>query len=86
MRLQPLVTADQINPNRLILALVAAVSLTIGIKPTSHFNLPGVLVGNPLPRTVNLSLWTVAYELECYLVLIGLVDGVRHCHGWSAGG
>ena len=35
-----------------------------------HFKLPGVFAGNPHPDVVNLSLWTVPYELECYLALI----------------
>lgn len=37
-----------------------------------HFELPGLFADNPEPRTVNISLWTVPYELQCYLVLIGL--------------
>ena len=36
-----------------------------------HFKLPGVFTGNPEPKYVNLSLWTIPYELECYLALIG---------------
>ncbi len=36
-----------------------------------HFKLPGVFATNPTPDIVNLSLWTVPYELECYLALIG---------------
>ena len=31
-----------------------------------QFDLPGVFTGNPMPR-VNTSLWTVPFELECYL-------------------
>lgn len=34
-----------------------------------HFSLPGVFLDNPLPNTVNGQLWTVPYELKCYLVL-----------------
>jgi peptidoglycan/LPS O-acetylase OafA/YrhL len=34
-----------------------------------HFELPGVFSANPLPRLVNLQLWTVPFELECYIVL-----------------
>ncbi|MEC7795110.1 MAG: acyltransferase [Pseudomonadota bacterium] len=33
--------------------------------------LPGVFAENP-SRWVNISLWTVPYELECYIVLLGL--------------
>lgn len=43
-----------------------------------HFVLPGVFTDNPYPRTVNAQLWTVPYELGCYitisaLALIGVV-------------
>lgn len=34
--------------------------------------LPGVFLNNPFPGIVNVSLWTVPYELECYLALIAL--------------
>jgi peptidoglycan/LPS O-acetylase OafA/YrhL len=34
-----------------------------------HFHLPGVFVHNPYPGVVNGSLWTVPFELECYLLL-----------------
>ena len=36
-----------------------------------HFKLPGVFASNPEPKYVNLSLWTIPYELECYVALIG---------------
>lgn len=35
-----------------------------------QFNFPDVFENNPLPRVVNLSLWTISYELECYLAII----------------
>ena len=35
-----------------------------------HFTLPGVFENNPLPRFVNFQLWTIPFELECYLALI----------------
>jgi peptidoglycan/LPS O-acetylase OafA/YrhL len=34
-----------------------------------QFDLPGVFLDNPLPNKVNLVLWTVPYELECYLAI-----------------
>jgi peptidoglycan/LPS O-acetylase OafA/YrhL len=37
-----------------------------------HFELPGVFLDLPLPRVVNLQLWTVPHELECYAAIIVL--------------
>jgi peptidoglycan/LPS O-acetylase OafA/YrhL len=34
-----------------------------------HYRLPGVFANNPFPEIVNLQLWTVPYELGCYLSL-----------------
>ncbi|MGA2793508.1 MAG: acyltransferase [Roseiarcus sp.] len=38
-----------------------------------HYLLPGVFLDNPMQGIVNISLWTVPYELECYIVLPILV-------------
>lgn len=38
-----------------------------------HYELPGVFENNPLPNIVNGQLWTVPYELLCYVALAGLV-------------
>lgn len=37
-----------------------------------HFTLPGVFTNLPLKDFVNAQLWTVPYELECYLLIGGL--------------
>lgn len=37
-----------------------------------HFKLPGLFLENPCPDIVNLSLWTVPWELECYMALVVL--------------
>ena len=37
-----------------------------------HFPLPGVFEGNPLPRVVNGSLWTIPWELVAYAGLAAL--------------
>jgi peptidoglycan/LPS O-acetylase OafA/YrhL len=34
-----------------------------------HFQLPGVFLHSPLPDMVNGQLWTVPYELWCYIIL-----------------
>jgi peptidoglycan/LPS O-acetylase OafA/YrhL len=38
-----------------------------------HFALPGVFENNPDSNRVNAQLWTVPYELLCYVTLAGLV-------------
>ena len=35
-----------------------------------QYRLPGVFIDNPWSSTVNASLWTVPYELECYIALV----------------
>lgn len=42
-----------------------------------HYELPGVFVDNPNPGQVNRQLWTVPYELACYLSLavISVIGG-----------
>jgi len=47
-----------------------------------HYQLPGVFESNPAHGIVNISLWTVPFELECYLALMaisicGLVPRLR---------
>ena len=39
---------------------------TIGLI---NFQLPGVFLNNILPNEVNTTLWTVTYELDCYILL-----------------
>jgi peptidoglycan/LPS O-acetylase OafA/YrhL len=34
-----------------------------------HFSLPGVFANNPIPSMVNMQLWTIPYELYCYIAL-----------------
>lgn len=36
-----------------------------------HYFLPGVFASNPYPDVVNGQLWTIPYELECYMALAG---------------
>ena len=47
-----------------------------------HFTLPGVFAGNPLPFVVNGQLWTVPYELLCYILLsfLAVLGVVRRRH------
>ncbi|PZM17249.1 acyltransferase family protein [Rhizobium tubonense] len=42
-----------------------------------HFILPGVFESNPFPATVNGSLWTIPFELGCYVLMsFMIVSGV----------
>jgi len=34
-----------------------------------HYQLPGLFADNPFPTVVNMQLWTVPFELECYSLL-----------------
>jgi peptidoglycan/LPS O-acetylase OafA/YrhL len=48
-----------------------------------HFHLPGVFLDNPIPNSVNLQLWTVPYELQCYIALAVLaILGVLTRPAW----
>ena len=43
-----------------------------------QFELPGLFLDNPSPNTVNGQLWTVPFELECYIALAALAFvGIR---------
>lgn len=37
-----------------------------------HYVLPGLFLDNPVPSTVNAQLWTIPFELQCYLAIGGL--------------
>lgn len=45
-----------------------------------HYELPGVFENNPKPMTVNGQLWTVPFELYCYIALAGLAAFGLHRH------
>ena len=42
----------------------------LNIAGNIHYHLPGVFLSNPTSGIVNRSLWTIPYELECYLALV----------------
>ena len=37
------------------------------------YYLPGVFINNPFPYSVNGSLWTLAWELNMYVILVGIL-------------
>jgi peptidoglycan/LPS O-acetylase OafA/YrhL len=47
-----------------------------------HYVLPGVFESNPFPATVNGSLWTVPFEIGCYIIMSVLIlSGVLNRKG-----
>ncbi|WP_245452688.1 acyltransferase [Bradyrhizobium sp. C9] len=44
-------------------------SYFLNIVGDIHYELPGVFLRNPMPDVVNAQLWTVPYELWCYVIL-----------------
>jgi peptidoglycan/LPS O-acetylase OafA/YrhL len=56
----------------------------LNITGDIHYLLPGLFQNNPFPNTVNLQLWTVPFELGCYITLSLLaVIGIKKFH-WIA--
>ena len=43
-----------------------------------YYNLPGVFANNFYKNAVNGSLWTLAYEMSCYVILLGVFLIVRN--------
>lgn len=55
-------------------------SYFLNIVGEIHVLLPGVFNNNPYTNFTNAQLWTIPYELLCYIVLgvVAIVGGVRH--------
>ena len=50
-----------------------------------HYTLPGVFLDNPLHGIVNGSLWTVPYEIACYVVMSTMIAlGIVRSSRWTA--
>ncbi|GAA4020076.1 acyltransferase [Sphingomonas swuensis] len=45
----------------------------LNVTGNIHYDLPGVFKNNPVPGVVNGQLWTIPYELECYIA-IGIIS------------
>ena len=49
-----------------------------------HYQLPGVFLDNPLGGVVNGSLWTVPYEILCYVLMSVMIGvGIVRNPGWT---
>jgi len=46
--------------------------ITNNLLYRDYYNLPGIFVNNFRPFTVNGSLWSLSYEVACYMALLGL--------------
>ncbi|SHN38015.1 Acyltransferase family protein [Duganella sacchari] len=44
-------------------------SYFLNIAGIIHYTLPGVFETNPFPKVINGQLWTIPWELECYVAL-----------------
>lgn len=47
-----------------------------------HYLLPGLFVSNPISATVNAQLWTIPFELQCYLAIGGLATAAVLRRRW----
>lgn len=43
-----------------------------------YYNLPGVFMNNSYPKAINGSLWTLAYEMSCYVILLATFLVIRN--------
>lgn len=81
MRLAPALVVEVIIAACLLGPILTQYSLTeyftdlkffryfLNILGDIQYKLPGLFLSNPLPEIVNQQLWTVPYELKCYLSL-----------------
>ena len=61
----------------------AFIAYFLNILGDIHYRLPGVFLDNPSPAIVNGQLWTVPYELGCYVLLtIIAVIGIVRKRNW----
>jgi len=84
VRLVPALTVEVILSALLIGPLLTQVSLATYFTSADFFRyflnmigdvqyvLPGMFAHNPFPDVMNQSIWTIPFELDCYLWLIGL--------------
>jgi peptidoglycan/LPS O-acetylase OafA/YrhL len=55
-------------------------SYFLNIVGSIQYQLPGLFLNNPNPNVVNQQLWTIPYELECYIALavLTIVGATQH--------
>lgn len=59
-------------------------SYLLNVTGHIHYLLPGLFESNPFPNVVNMQLWTIPFELGCYISLsILAVMGIKKFH-WLA--
>ena len=61
-------------------------SYFLNIVGIVHYDLPGVFEKNAYPSVVNGALWTVPYEIACYVVMSAMIAlGIVHSWKWTLG-
>ncbi|MDB5665233.1 MAG: acyltransferase 3 [Cypionkella sp.] len=61
-------------------------SYSLNIVGKIHYELPGVFEANPYAGVVNGALWTVPYEIACYVVMSSMIFvGIVRSWKWTIG-
>jgi peptidoglycan/LPS O-acetylase OafA/YrhL len=66
----PLLTVNSIKDYFLDFRPFKYIVLNLPVFLSARDELPGLFLNNPFPRAVDGSLWTLAYEVRCYAVIL----------------
>ncbi|MDB5594615.1 MAG: acyltransferase family protein [Hyphomicrobiales bacterium] len=68
----PLLTVNSLKEYLLDFRPFKYIILNLPVFLAARDELPGVFLNNPFPRAVDGSLWTLAYEVRCYALILVL--------------